>query len=420
MSSVTVACCVRSPSATVCSSFISRRIAAWLASLTRLASCSWRSASWRCSFGRAASGRVWSSTNSAQQPEAAAGQQQQRQQQRRPAAAPPKPAASARPRCSWSRPRRSGSLSATIADLRLARRHQALQVAEDGAGLRARSARTARAAAAAARASAGRACRAGAVRHCRRAAPCAISRNAFRSLPSRNTGLRADAFGRQEFVGALADALRQHHQLADRRQLGRRRACLQLERRHGLGGLQQVGRLAVDRAQRLADLGQRLLLAEHDAGVLLGAVDQRQQRVERRRCSAGRRRRQRGRRRCCRLRTLRASTSLLSLTSAKAGGCPTSACDTDLASRCDCVVAWPAAATCARCGCWRSAPAQPPTSSSASRPTTKTSASTRCWRASGQPPIDRQSAGDGASGARVVAGAIRRSRRPARTARPPR
>ena len=35
MSSVTVACCVRSPSATVCSSFINRRMAAWLASLTR-------------------------------------------------------------------------------------------------------------------------------------------------------------------------------------------------------------------------------------------------------------------------------------------------------------------------------------------------------------------------------------------------
>ena len=48
MSSVTVACCVRSPSATDCSSFIRRRMAAWLASFTRLASCSWRSASRRC------------------------------------------------------------------------------------------------------------------------------------------------------------------------------------------------------------------------------------------------------------------------------------------------------------------------------------------------------------------------------------
>jgi hypothetical protein len=48
MSSVTVASCVRSPSATVCNSFISRKMAAWLASLTRLASCSWRSASSRC------------------------------------------------------------------------------------------------------------------------------------------------------------------------------------------------------------------------------------------------------------------------------------------------------------------------------------------------------------------------------------
>ena len=40
MSSVTVASCVKSPSATVCNSFIKRKIAAWFASFTRLASCS--------------------------------------------------------------------------------------------------------------------------------------------------------------------------------------------------------------------------------------------------------------------------------------------------------------------------------------------------------------------------------------------
>ena len=40
----------------------------------------------------------------------------------------------------------------------------------------------------------------------------------------------ADAFHGQGFVGALADALRQHHQLAHRRQLGRRCFLLQLER----------------------------------------------------------------------------------------------------------------------------------------------------------------------------------------------
>jgi hypothetical protein len=42
----------------------------------------------------------------------------------------------------------------------------------------------------------------------------------------------------------------------DGRDLGGRRALLQLQRRHGLGDLQQVGRLAVDGAQRLAHLGQ--------------------------------------------------------------------------------------------------------------------------------------------------------------------
>ena len=46
-------------------------------------------------------------------------------------------------------------------------------------------------------------------------------------------------------------------------------------------------------------------------------------------------------------RTLRASTSALSRISGKAWALPISACETDLARRCDCISAWPLAATCA-------------------------------------------------------------------------
>ena len=45
--------------------------------------------------------------------------------------------------------------------------------------------------------------------------------------------------------------------------------------------------------------------------------------------------------------TVRCSTSELSRTSGKALGLPTRACETDFARRCDCISAWPLAATCA-------------------------------------------------------------------------
>ena len=92
-------------------------------------------------------------------------------------------------------------------------------------------------------------------------------------------GLGVDAFNGDELAGTLADALRQHHQLAHRRQFGGRGALLQLERRHGLGDVQQVAGLLVDQAQRLTHIGQRLLLRQHDGGVLLGTPDQRQHRI---------------------------------------------------------------------------------------------------------------------------------------------
>ena len=62
MSSDTVACTVRLPSATSCSSFISRRIAAWFCSFVRFASCSSRSACARCISASAARLRVSSSS----------------------------------------------------------------------------------------------------------------------------------------------------------------------------------------------------------------------------------------------------------------------------------------------------------------------------------------------------------------------
>ena len=48
----------------------------------------------------------------------------------------------------------------------------------------------------------------------------------------------------------------------------------------------------------------------------------------------------------CRPRTDLASTSALSRTSGNACGLPTSACETDLASRCDCISDWPVTPTC--------------------------------------------------------------------------
>ena len=60
-----------------------------------------------------------------------------------------------------------------------------------------------------------------------------------------------------------------------------------------------------------------------------------------------------------RARTLRANTPELSATSWKACGLPTSACDTDLARRCDCISAWPVAASCCavRSACCSTQPA---------------------------------------------------------------
>jgi len=79
-------------------------------------------------------------------------------------------------------------------------------------------------------------------------------------------------------------------------------------------------------------------------------------------------------------RTWRSRSSALSLTSSKAAGVPTSACDTDLARRCDCISDWPVAATgCATRSACRMA--EPAVSSSSSTSTASTIDSRRCWRA---------------------------------------
>jgi hypothetical protein len=234
-------------------------MAAWLASFTRLASCSWRSASRRCDSASANAGLV--DHEQPQQPQATGQHQQPAGQQRQRRL--PRPPASARLAAAVQAAAQRLAVGHD-GGLRLARRHQALQVAQDGAGLGARllvlleqllqRSRTCGVL------GAGQAQFGIAVEQ-------AVGDLAegVQVLAEQEHGLGTDAFHGQELVGALADALRQHHQLAHRRQLGRRGALLQLQRRHRLGRFQQVGRLAVDGAQRLADLGQRLLLPSTSA-----------------------------------------------------------------------------------------------------------------------------------------------------------
>ena len=91
-------------------------------------------------------------------------------------------------------------------------------------------------------------------------------------LAQQEHGLGAHAFHGQELVRRFADALRQHHQLACRRDLGRGSAKLQLQRRDCFSDFQEVGRLAVDGAKRVTHLGQDLLLRQHHAGIALGGI----------------------------------------------------------------------------------------------------------------------------------------------------
>ena len=55
---------------------------------------------------------------------------------------------------------------------------------------------------------------------------------------------------------------------------------LQLERRHGFGNLEKIGRLAVDGAQRITHLRKNFLLSHHDSGIAFGPLHQRLDRLE--------------------------------------------------------------------------------------------------------------------------------------------
>ena len=212
MSSVTVASCVRSPSATVCSSFISRKMAAWLASFTRLASCSWLLGFQPLLLGHRLALAAVLQLHVGQADGAQDGEHATTAQGRQRAGAQ----AGLRRQLALQVFQRAAQRFAVGNDrcLRFARRHQALQVAQDGAGLRAgllvqldqrfQALARLRVLAMPARRSSG----------LPSSRPCAISLKEFKSLPSRNTASGRHAFHGQEFVGRLADTLRQHHQLA--------------------------------------------------------------------------------------------------------------------------------------------------------------------------------------------------------------
>ena len=274
MSSVTVASCVRSPSATVCSSFISRKMAAWLASLTRLASCS-------CALGLEP---VRSATGWRLRPVAQLHVSRSRRHSARAASDS------------------TNSISDRAGAQAGVRRQLVLQVSERACAavrcrpgsrpaLRARrpgpagcpgwrrpacgSVRTVFSSASSCSRVCGSRCRAGAARGLPSSRPWAISWKEFRSLPSRNT---ASGLTPSTVRNSLADLPMRCVSITSwpaAEISGTVRVLLQLERRHGLGHFEQVGRLAVDVAQRGADLRQDLLLRQHGLGALFGALDQR-------------------------------------------------------------------------------------------------------------------------------------------------
>ena len=162
-------------------------------------------------------------------------------------------------------PLRSGSLSARMATC-ASRGHQALQVAENGAGLGARLLVLLEQLLQALRWSARRWCPAGAGSALPLFTP-GRSLKAFRSLPSRNTasGLTPPWSGtRWRSCRCAASA----SPLAHRRQLGRR-VLLQLQRGHGLGVSSRSDDWRLIGRERLAHLRQRSSAGPSHRGVLL-------------------------------------------------------------------------------------------------------------------------------------------------------
>ncbi|MNS51981.1 hypothetical protein D3C72_846830 [compost metagenome] len=94
-------------------------------------------------------------------------------------------------------------------------------------------------------------------------------------LAQQEHGVGVHTLDREELVGRLADALRQHHELAGGRDLGQRGVLLHLQRRDGFRHFEQRGRLLVDVAQGGTHLRQDLALGQHGLGAGVGAGDQR-------------------------------------------------------------------------------------------------------------------------------------------------
>ncbi len=102
--------------------------------------------------------------------------------------------------------------------------------------------------------------------------PRVTSWKVFRSLPSRNTASGLTPSTVEELVGRLADALRQHHELAGGRDLEACVAfCCILSEATVSVISSSVGRLAVDVAQRGTHLRQDLALGQHGLGAGVGA-----------------------------------------------------------------------------------------------------------------------------------------------------
>jgi hypothetical protein len=247
-------------------------MAAWLASFTRLASCSWRSASCRW-----ASARCWRFAAVLQlhvgQADGAADREQRGDRQRDQRAGA-QAGLFGQPVLHFAQRPAQRLAVGNDRGLRFTRGHQALQVAQDGAGLRAgllvQLQQCVQALAGLFVLGRGQAQLGAAIQH---ALGDFLER--VQVLAQQEHGFRRHAFHGQELVGGFADPLGQHHQLAGGGDLGRGGVLLQLERGDRLGDFQQVGRLAVDGAQCGAHLRQDLLLAHHGLGVLLGPLHQR-------------------------------------------------------------------------------------------------------------------------------------------------
>jgi hypothetical protein len=369
-------------------------MAAWLASFTRLASCSWRSASNRCASA-SRERPVWSATNSRNRPKAPAASSSSDKAPTA-SAALPSAVSSARPCCSRSRPWRKGSLSASSAVCawcactrpgRLARiappslRIGSYCASNCRSGSRAAPSRvpgSRNSGLPSLRPSASPRNRSRSSPSCLPAAPLTPSAVStwLALLPMRCVSITswpaADSSAAEAppcaFSENTASAL--PSQVAD----WRLTAFSAAAKRISAGCCASTW--AALFSARSTNGTSASSCACRSAGTALASV--------------------------FRPRTLPASTSLLSRTSANAAAWPSKACDADLASRCDCIVACPTDAAC-------SAPrplavnASAAVSSSPARPRPKTMNSARCWRANGQPPSTGRPLGKTSSALRVPA-----------------